>query len=680
MSMASEIDSITKKYDGLLLSSAFNHLKLQEYEQDLVERLARHDTIKLLGKTPTLLMYSSRYMFRNQILLYKEALANDFEVVCLALFTINRKSETLDFSKFHLITRFEWEKATITNESYRSFNTAKLATIDLTGQSSARLLSSSLAYSSDSIILEEEGEENETQEYDATDVPADQFSLFWLHDVIKMSDAPEKEVEGNEYIIHYVAFLIDVLVWKRYFTDAGTQLKKRMLHHYASVIQKHHSAMTFVFMMQMIEHSSGGMTSRAHKGKKDCERYRDWFVELSETRFYKQWLDAELFLFTTGYWHKDLCLQTQQLAEHVKFIHTHLPLSLHNNWLSYTINGRAGVYWIESSNIYQVCANWLFKPQFEDLIQVLPIEEGCVYMSTQLFQTIFMPTLYQCILEDTHRVLFYLIHGDKKGDNAIKQILYEATAHYQYKHEDMQALDRCLEACNLSSPTSLYDCVATLREGNVNSPATKKMLKKRAEFDLTKKPYEGNGQSRVPWYERVIVREEMPDIEDLGNRRMVPPCMLSIFRTSEEERVKPGRPDLGYNDRINIVRYLIDLAYTKKEVLRYLCLGKEQDASYIVEIANIYDRFSRRKRLNPKALSSQHHSSGCGFLINTAPIKKEKSFLKCVFAEAACKDSLRRTDFTTNEKTEFQVQCGATLTRPLIYGVRNPVQYTLSSM
>ena len=694
ISMVSEVESITRQYSGLLLPGAFSHLRLQEYEQDFMERLSKHNTIKLLGKSATLLLYSSRYMFRTQFKLYTAAVADDFEVLCVALFTLNRKSDTLEFSKFLVITRHEWNRSTITDETYRSFDTTKLNAIDLTGKGVSvntttttsllgrPLLSSSLAYSSDSIVLEEEDEHEESN---ALDVPANQFSLFWLHEALNGDDDDDRIIaERNEYITHYAAFLIDIQVWNRFFNESGNQLKKRMLHHFTSAIGDHHQAMCLLFITQMIEYSSKAMTSRVHQQRKDCDRYHDWFIELCETRFYKQWLEAELFLFKAGSWHKDLLLQPRQIQEHVQFITAHLPAELHNNWLSYTINNNTGLYWIQSSpNQYQVCANWVYKPEFSSLLQSLPMEDGYIYMSTQIFQTVFMPTLYRCILEDVYRCLFFIVH--KQADDEPSRALHGLRIRYHYEPEGMKELEATLEACNLSSVTSIYDCVATLRDGNVSNPCVKKLLKKRVEFDLSRKQGDRDLEAMLPWKERVIVRQDLPDIEDLGNKKLVPPCMTKIFKTSEAQVIdrarlgyKPIR--LGHKDKINLVRYLIDLAYTKREVIHFLAKEWQNDTSYIVEIANLYDTYSHLKRLNPEQKDSQHHSFGCSSLINVVPTDQTKSNIKCPFADSACKNKVRRKDFTYEEKVVFQKECGSSHSNPLPWGIYHPVQWTLQSI
>lgn len=671
LSMFTEVERITKQYNGLLLPGAYSHLTLQTYEQDLIQRLDTNPAVKLLAKQATLLFYSSRYLFRSQMMLYTPVVTNDFKLLCIAFFTVNKTSDSLHFDKFCLITRLEWERATITDLIYRTFWSNKLTTIDLM-MTKTLPLSRSLAYSSDSISMIAEDEENE-EECNASDVPANQFRLFWLHESLSKEeeeDVEPSELPENEYLTHYTVYLIDVLVWQRYFSELGYTLKKRMLHHYASVIGEHHSVMTLLFITQMIEHSSGKLTRRAHQTRKDCDRYNDWFIELSETLFYRQWLDAELFLFKNGQWHKDLFQQTRQIQEHIHFIEVHMPSALHNNWISYTVNNNRGMYWLETSvGLYQIAANWLFKPEFSDLLQVLPIEEGYTYISTQVFQTVFMPTLYRYILEDVYRCLFFLHHQEEEAE--VRNALLTLRQRYQYKWNDMIELHACLEECNISNATSIYDCVATLRSGNVNSPATKKMLKRRTEFDLSKSRVNIDDSKKVPWYERVITRNDVPDIEDLGEKKLVPPCMTRIFDA------KQSRPYLGHTDRLNAVRYLIDMAYTKKEVIHFLCQGFEQNASYMVEIAENYDRFARVKRINAKQLTSQHHSFGCRSIINTVPTQKEKNPLRCPYADKACGNSVRRKDFSKEEVEVFTIECGKTLNRPPMYGVKHPVNFYL---
>lgn len=671
LTLCGEVEYVTNKYRGVMFPGAFHHLTLQEHEQEFLERLREK------GQTEdvTLLMYNSRHMFREQILVHREAVSNDMVLLCIALFTVNRSSDSIHFDQFCLVTRAEWDKATVSEKLYRTLYVNRLLKIDLRGGQESPpplLLSRSLAYSSDSISMTADEEVNE-EECNVLDIPPGQFRLFWLHEVIEDSVDEGKEAvsEENDYLIHYTAFLFDVLVWQRFFSDYGNELKKRMLKHYASVIGEHHSAMTLLFISQVIQQSSGSLTERMHQERKDSQRYNDWFIELSETRFYKQWLEAEVFLFKCAQWHKDLLHQkAAELQQHIHYITLHLPSALHNNWISYTVDDKASLYWLEvTPGTFKVSGNWLFKPEFDSLLEVLPLENGFIHMSSQVFQTIFMPTLYRCTLEDVYRCLFYLHHTKEEVTSPI----FKLRMRYHCSYEKMKELARCLQACNLSSATSIFDCVATLRDGNVNSPATKKMLKKRAEFDQSRRTENKDGSShRVPWSERVIVREDLPDIEDLGSKGLVPPCMSTIFDTS-----KAVRPRLGNNDKMNITKYLIDLAYSKMEVIHFLGKGYEQDASYLIEIANKYDSFSRAKRMNTLQITTQHHSFYCSSIINTMAVNAEKNHLRCPFADKQCSGSARRKDFKDNEKEVFREACGKTLRRPSLYPISHPVQYSL---
>lgn len=676
LSMAAEVEQITRQYRGLLLSSAINHLRLQSYEQDLSDRLAKNEQLQVIAKRATLLLYHNRYMFRTQFLLYNDAVAPDFEILCVAFFTVKKDSDTLDFIQFALITPEQWRKATLTDQEYRSFDMKrdKLCPLNLIQQENEFL---SLAYSSDSIASQEK---EILQECDSIDVPASQFRLFWLHESFLIEDddadtGPEPILPNNEYLVHYTAFLFDVYVWQRYFTEWGVKLKKRMLQHYSWAIKTHHNAMTLLFISQMIEQSSQKLTSAVHKQRKDCLRYHDWFIELSETRLYKQWLQAELFLFKEASWHKDLAQESEHLKRHISYVKSHLPRALYPNWFAYTLESEE-LYWKqESATLYRINGNWLFKPEFNELLQTLPLEKGMTKISTQIFQTVFMPALYRCLLEDGYQCLFYAYYYQEYRRD-ISDRLYALRRLYHYDLERFISLEQSLSECNLSSATSIFDCVASLCEGHANSPAVKKMVKKRHEFDLSKK----HENSRVPWYERVIVRQDMPDIEELGDRRLAPPCMTNIFRTSQEKAKSPGQPRLGHSDKLNIVQYLIDLAYTKQEVIHFLGQGWEQDAAYLVEIANHYDSFSRKKRLNADQRASQHHSFYCSSIINTVPIQKEKNWLRCPYADAACAGSVRRNDFDKEEKEAFMLECGKALSRPSLYGVKHPVQWTLNQL
>jgi hypothetical protein len=146
---------------------------------------------------------------------------------------------------------------------------------------------------------------------------------------------------------------------------------------------------------------------------------------------------------------------------------------------------------------------------------------------------------------------------------------------------------------------------------------------------------------------------------------------------------KEQRPYMGHTDRINVVKYLIDMAYSREEVVEFLCRGHQQDrADYQLLIGSIYDSFLKEKRINKRQLIyTQHHSFNCSSLINTVPQQVEKNFLRCQFAvDYESKHKTPRRKYTHDEKDGFRLQCGATLARPLKWGTKHPVQYTLEQI
>jgi DNA primase large subunit len=242
----------------------------------------------------------------------------------------------------------------------------------------------------------------------------------------------------------------------------------------------------------------------------------------------------------------------------------------------------------------------------------------------------------------------------------------------------MKEINLFIKKASLFNARSLYDLMAEC--GDISSPVARKMLKTRQEFDLSRSDEELD--AKTSWRDRIVKREALPDIEDLGTKSLVPPCMQRIFTAKIRTQQPPPPPHLGHTDRLNAVRYLIDMAYTKEEAVGYLCRSHEKDREYVLAIETAYDSFSRLKRANPDGVTSQHHSFYCGSIINLKQQHGNKNVIRCVFAEKAEQrvKSHRRCDYTVKEKEVFRQACSDTLCKKPFFPISHPIQYSLLQM
>lgn len=660
-SLALETETICKQFKGVLMRNSYSHPQLKEQESQLTDLLRQNTKISSVAKKPCLVLYNSRhcYVVNNQFLLHRDAVTPECDLICLAFFHTLR--ERLQFTEYYLLPRAYWDKVSLVQSFYKPLHLQHLGKVDLLDRQVVEehviLTHSSTTITKDDDDDDDTGEEKET--------PWTEIRPFWLHQ--EVADRELCQLSPNGYLSQFIQVVIDMVICQRYYNESQ-RLKKKGLLYYARRIQSHHAALTLLFISQLVEHSGASVTNAIHAARKDC-REGEWFLDLATPRLYQEWLDMQICLFKECRWHTTLVTECGQVHEHVAFMRRSLPESLWPTWLSYIVDDTPE-YWLELEDTnYVVRVEWLFKPAFDSLLCSLLVEKGYARLSPQVFQTVFLPLVYQCVLDDVRHYLFYVYYARDASTNVVRDQLRRLRDAYAHTREEMKDLDAQIQKCVLYSPQSLFSFVAEV--GDISSPVVRKMLKTRPEFDLSRTKDEVN--ATTPWYERHIQRQEMPDIEDLGNKKLAPPCMQRVFGKEE-------RPKMGFNDRMNVVRYLIDMAYSKEEVTHFLCRGYKQDkGEYELLIGSIYDSFVKEKRLNRhKRVHTQHHSFSCSSLINTVPTRTDNNFLRCQFAvDYEEENETPRRKYNNKEKEAFTIQCGATLKVPLIWGTKHPVQYSL---
>ena len=657
-SLALETETICKQFKGVLMRNTYAHPQLKEQERQLTESLRQNTKISSVAKQPCLVLYNSRpcYIVNKQFLLHRDAVTPGCDIICLAFFHTLR--ERLQFTEYYLLPRAYWDKVSVVQSFYKPLHLQHLGKVDLLERNDEEMVveeeRSFLTHSSTTITEEVEKES-----------PFTEIRPFWLHQELEERD--QCQLPPNNYLCQYMQVVIDTIICRRYYSDLHS-LKKKGLAYYATRIQGHHAAMTLLFISQLVEHSGATVTNAIHAARKDCKE-GEWFLDLATPRLYQEWLDMQVCLFKECRWHTAMAEDSDQLREHITFMRRSLPQTLWPAWLSYTVDDTQE-YWLELVDTnYVVRVEWLLKPAFDSLLCRLLVEKGYAQLSPQLFQTVFLPLLYQCVMDDVRHYLFYVYYAGDASTNVTRDNLRRLRDAYTHSRDEMKALDAQIQKCVLYSPQSLFSLAA--EAGDISSPVVRKMIKTRPEFDLSRTKDELD--ATTPWYERHIQRQEVPDIEDLGNKKVAPPCMQRVFGKEE-------RPKMGYNDRMNVVRYLIDMAYTKEEVTHFLCRGYKQDkGEYELLIGSIYDSFVKEKRLNrDQRIHTQHHSFSCSSLINTVPTRTDNNFLRCQFAvDYEEENATPRRKYNDKEKDVFRFQCGATLKEPLKWGTKHPVQYSL---
>jgi len=130
---AYETESICKQFKGVLMRNAYSHPKLKELECQMSDSLTQNTKIRTISKAPCLVLYNRRtYIVRDQLLLHRDAVPPESDLICLALF--NTQLERLQFKDYYILPRAQWDKIALVQSCYKPLNLQYLSRVDLFGE------------------------------------------------------------------------------------------------------------------------------------------------------------------------------------------------------------------------------------------------------------------------------------------------------------------------------------------------------------------------------------------------------------------------------------------------------------------------------------------------------------------------------------------------------------------
>lgn len=690
----------TRKYKGILpLSPAITGA----YEESLHNEI--HAKLHDLGgefaacqATYVLRLFCKTHIFNGTTLrLYASDVPAECPLVCVAIFTVDREA-SLVFECIHLISRVQWQKATLVDTHYKSFALKHLLTIQLNRAPPSPLSSSS---SSDDVMSMQV--ERSTLTHSAINIEAEAaqeytvFQPFWLATQLQrimafsiktnaLDDDEEDEEEESSineeerrderapYLSYYVQLTIDVCLFQRCFAK-HLALKKKLLLYYQAHIKQHHQDMMFLFIAQMIQRSSKQKTYQTQQHRKEVNLGETLVTQL-ECEWRREWLATELFLFHACQWHSVLRDSGERIKEHVALMRARIPEIFWPSWYAYEDD--RGLYWYEdaSTGTIKVKAEWLYQEEFSAILAVMPLKQGYTHLTQEAFTRLFMPCLYRLLLEDCLRYLFLVYHGAHDDYGVERYDLERLREFYCYSELECHEVLQALQKFKLTNAVGLYDCAAEI--GNISSPVLRKWAKTQPAFDLSRGDGVGNGDDRrIAWRYRAVQRDAMPDIEDLVcTERTLPACMRQVML-----RATPFK--MGNNDRINLMRLLIELGYTCDEAVGFFAkraAANHEHAKYVEDMTNTYNYFAKLHRTETALTGSQCHSFGCSSLINVRP--DTKNSFTCPYAQRERLRDPSKTRFEWQEKMPLINECAATLSHALEQGeyLQHPVQYVLHQL
>lgn len=714
--------NLCRKYKGVLPSSQATASDESDVRRQISAKLlALGGEFAACHETFGLLLFNKHYIFNgNTLRVYASDVPKETSMVCIVIFDTSRDGH-LSFECIHLISRTQWQKATLADVHYKSFQLKHLLTISLASSSSPKeetqssqplsgsssiddvmamqierstltkstvcleteaaqeytafqpfFLASQFQHLVDLSIRATAGSEDEEDDEEDDDDPAPESVR-----TTKDDDAYLYADNRVPYLSYYVQFTIDVCLFQRCFAKHYALKKKMMLHYQMSIKERHHDAM-FLFLAQMIERSSKQKTYHAHIPHKEVN-HGEVLAHLIEADWHREWLAAELFLFHACQWHLVLQASGDRVREHVAFMRARVPEIFWSNWYAYEENG---FYWQEDveNGLFRVKAEWLYREEFTAIVASQPFIKGFAFLTREAFARLFMPALYRLLLEDCFVYLF-LVYRSKSSDefNLERYDLEALRVSFKYSDIECHDIHTALKNFKLNNAIGLYDCVA--EAGNPSSPVIRKWFKTRPEFDLSS-DRGGNVLSsstdgrRIAWQYNHVSRDTMPDIEDLANSNALPACMKQIM-----SRKAPFK--MGNTDRINLMRPLIELAYPRDEAVNFFgrrAPVNQEHASYVGDMSTTYDYFDKVRRSQMALTGTSCQSFGCTSIINVRPDKK--NVFTCPYAQQQRAKEPGNTKFEWEEKKVFMNQCAATLARPLEQGVylQHPVQYVLHQL
>lgn len=337
-------------------------------------------------------------------------------------------------------------------------------------------------------------------------------------------------------------------------------------------------------------------------------------------------------------------------------------------WIGYTIDNK--VYWEENDNdnilTYNIRFEWIpFLLQYLstshgqifnsnisiETLKNINVTNGVVSLSKDIFIGIFVPYLYRQTLIDTFELLIICnIQNIGETDKPIK-FLFLCNTDRWFKDEIYNHFPTNEKYYNHNRSvykTSLYDY--SISHLNICSPVIRKLmnldnyLNKQIQYEEISSSHE--------------VVSKVVDIEDLN--KYLPPCMKNIIKKNTY---------LKYMDRLTAVNYLMDMGYSKEDIVNFFD-ENNQDAIKAIYNSSLYKK--HKDHIDVLSLC-------CSAVIVLDGAKGNTS--RCIY-EQQINGSNRKNklSYTDKEKNEIQstckTQCKSTLkSNNTFIRLNHPIDY-----
>lgn len=568
-----------------------------------------------------------------------------------------------DFSvvAIYSIFRQQWEKAARVDKHYRVIRLAEAFRVNLPstlgGNSDCTLESKGRPMEADALITEVASMQLDEPLLSVREYERNFDALNTLNELDEprpLVDVPPTE----SHVGRYAQLICDLSLAKQYFSKRFS-LQRETLEQHENYVRHsdhfEHWPTMFLFLSRLI----GSQLARPQtlqsiqKLVSNTENVR--YVETRDLNpmigLYQEWLDAECCLFerrNIGQHPELLGELAFTLDRHILFLRQHLPFTLCPPWIDWGIvcgDGDEYVFWRRTADCVgrQVAIPMEFFLSAElnvyfqvSLARPKPfslISRGLVVIEERDLYAYYVPHLYRLMLAD---VFTYLLHTHRYADIQEEEILrLSGVGRFDAPLDDLFE-----SICDENEKKGKRNSLAyrlCFRRGDFATPVMQALLQRKEKRALAK-------EKTVVLVDahRTLRREEIPDLEDLFHSAKMAPCMKRLASQSW----------ITHLDRVNFVRYALDLQMTKQETVQFLCRAEPNNRQHVEAVAAQYDFFAKR---NLEQSDVARHSFGCTSIINFRGNNRE--VLRCVFEEQACGGKPRHFKYDWSAKEKFMTAC-----------------------
>ena len=488
-----------------------------------------------------------------------------------------------------------------------------------------------------------------------------QYQLFSLARHINDGGIREALYQTDQDMTQYLKTVIDYALIGANFPNKEHRLilENKLLTHYnnvlmqnneTSLVQQHNVFLDF--MLNIIICETAVMPMDVAYFDETSIRYQ--YCTQIKCKMMNECIAWEIFKLKRSRVRFTVNHYQRLIDEYLTFIDTIIPsassLIPRPEWTRYSINrDTPNLFWhTEKYDQFSIRFEWLPALIKEGLSSSQSIvsdrlRNGFVWLNTNEFHDYFLPCLYRNLLTDSYRHI-WMCRLSYREDKFVQSLV-------NIEQENFRALiwQSLPSVDNTHSKTLLeYSNVSLI---HITSPITRKLAKRERIMPRRNNNTNNSNNNTSTSQSAACISPEI-DIEEIN--QYMPPCIKSIIKKGVK---------LPFMDRVTAVTYLVDMNYSKNDIV---CLLDGTDKR---DIIGHFMSETKKKQKEPDRLSSLC----CNALIAVDGSMGHTA--RCPYEEHVNGDKRRKkTEYTYDEKLSYRSQCGASL-GPNNKQVSHPIDY-----